>query len=121
VPWPSPQTTAYGLRVPSPIGGFVCLQALRETKGTGITVSESAIADGTRDLARSTGIDVCPEGGAAWAALAPPAKATTANSVVTPIRRIVNKGCFPVMVSSPLLILMFVVRCAEPAKASIVV
>src|SRR5204863_900179 len=29
-PWPSPRTEAYGLRVPSPIGGFICLRALRE-------------------------------------------------------------------------------------------
>jgi threonine synthase len=68
VPWPSPQTTAYGLRVPSPIGGFVCLRALRETHGTGVTVSEAKIAEATRALAKRTGIDVCPEGGAAWAA-----------------------------------------------------
>ena len=70
VPWPSPRTTAYGLRVPSPIGGFVCLRALRETHGTGVTVSEVKIAEGTRALAKMSGIDVCPEGGAAWAALA---------------------------------------------------
>ena len=69
VPWPSPRTTAYGLRVPSPIGGFVCLRALRETHGTGVTVSEARIAEATRELAKASGIDVCPEGGAAWAAL----------------------------------------------------
>ena len=45
VPWPSPHTTAYGLRVPSPIGGFVCLLALRATHGTGVTVAEGAIAE----------------------------------------------------------------------------
>jgi threonine synthase len=69
VPWPSPRTTAWGLRVPSPIGGFVCLRALRETRGTGVTVSEETIGEATRALARKSGIDVCPEGGAAWAAL----------------------------------------------------
>ena len=68
VPWPSPKTTAWGLRVPSPIGGFVCLRALRATHGTGITVSEKEIADGTLALARRSGLDVCPEGGAAWTA-----------------------------------------------------
>jgi threonine synthase len=66
--WPAPRTEAYGLRVPSPIGGFICLRALRETKGTAIAVSEAAIAKASRDLSRKTGIDVCPEGGAAWAA-----------------------------------------------------
>jgi threonine synthase len=68
VPWPDASTAAYGLRVPSPLGGFLCLQALRETKGTAVAVSEARIADGTRELAARSGIDVCPEGGAAWAA-----------------------------------------------------
>jgi threonine synthase len=68
VPWPSPHTKAYGLRVPTPIGGFVCLRALRETHGTGVAVPEATIGDATRAVAKQTGIDVCPEGGAAWAA-----------------------------------------------------
>ena len=68
VPWPNATTKAYGLRVPSPLGGFLCLRALRETKGTAVAVPEDAIAPATRELAARTGIDVCPEGGAAWAA-----------------------------------------------------
>jgi threonine synthase len=68
-PWPSPRTEAYGLRVPSPIGGFICLRALRETRGTAVAVPEAAIAPAAQELSRRTGIDVCPEGGAAWAAL----------------------------------------------------
>ncbi len=67
-PWPAPRTQAYGLRVPSPVGGFICLQALRETRGTAVAVAESAIGDAARELSRRSGIDVCPEGGAAWAA-----------------------------------------------------
>ena len=67
-PWPAPQTSAYGLRVPSPIGGFICLTALRETKGIALSVPESEIAKAAQELSRKTGIDVCPEGGAAWAA-----------------------------------------------------
>jgi threonine synthase len=68
-PWPSPHTAAYGLRVPSPIGGFLCLRALRETNGTAIAVPEADIAGATADLARRTGLDICPEGGAAWVAV----------------------------------------------------
>jgi threonine synthase len=68
VPWEGASTKAYGLRVPSPLGGFLCVRAVRETKGTAVTVSEARIADATRELAARTGIDVCPEGGAAWAA-----------------------------------------------------
>jgi threonine synthase len=68
-PWPDPHTAAYGLRVPSPIGGFVCLRALRETGGTAVAVEEAAIGPAAQTLARRSGIDVCPEGGAAAAAL----------------------------------------------------
>jgi threonine synthase len=67
-PWPDPHTEAYGLRVPSPIGGFICLRALRETKGTAVAIAEGAIAEASRALSRKTGIDICPEGGAAYAA-----------------------------------------------------
>ena len=69
-PWPNPQTRAYGLRVPSPLGGFICVRALRETNGTAVTITDEETDRATRDLAARTGIDVCPEGGAAWAALA---------------------------------------------------
>jgi threonine synthase len=67
-PWPAPRTEAYGLRVPSPIGGFICLRALRETNGTAIAIPEREIAPAAQELSRKTGVDVCPEGGAAWAA-----------------------------------------------------
>jgi threonine synthase len=68
-PWPNPHTKAYGLRVPSPLGGFLCVRALRETNGTAVTVTDEETDSATRALASRTGIDVCPEGGAAWAAL----------------------------------------------------
>ena len=67
--WPNPHTEAYGLRVPSPLGGFLCLRALRDTHGTAIAISEDEIKRATPALAAQSGIDVCPEGGAAWAAL----------------------------------------------------
>jgi threonine synthase len=67
-PWPAPRTEAYGLRVPSPIGGFICLRALRETNGTAIAIPEREIPPAAQELSRKTGVDVCPEGGAAWAA-----------------------------------------------------
>lgn len=69
-PWADAQTRAYGLRVPSPLGGFICLRALRETKGTAVAIEEEAMQRATSELAARSGIDVCPEGGAAWAALA---------------------------------------------------
>src|SRR3989442_1839002 len=61
-PWPDPRTNAYGLRVPSPIGGFLCLRALRETGGTAVAVPEAEIAPAAADLSRRSGVDACPEG-----------------------------------------------------------
>jgi threonine synthase len=66
--WSNPQTNAYGLRVPAPLGGFLCLRALRATDGTAIAIAEHELQHATPELAASSGIDVCPEGGAAWAA-----------------------------------------------------
>ena len=68
--WENAQTRAYGLRVPAPLGGFICLRALRETHGTAIAIEEADMQRATVELASRSGIDVCPEGGAAWAALA---------------------------------------------------
>jgi threonine synthase len=67
--WPDARTRVWGLRVPSPIGGFICLRALRETGGDAITIAEDDALDATSRLAARTGLDICPEGGAAYAAL----------------------------------------------------
>jgi len=67
-PFPDPTTRAWGLRVPAPLGGFLCLRAIRETGGTAVAVDESEMEIATGDLARRTGLDICPEGGAVWAA-----------------------------------------------------
>ena len=55
--------------VPSPLGGYLCVRVLRETNGTAVTVTEDETERATCALASKTGIDVCPEGGAAWASL----------------------------------------------------
>lgn len=67
-PWPVPTTTAYGLRVPNPIAGFLCLRALRETNGTAVAVPEADIVPAAAAMSAATGVDACPEAGAAWAA-----------------------------------------------------
>jgi threonine synthase len=68
-PWPNPTTSAYGLRVPHPIAGFLCLRALRETNGTAVAVPESEIGPAAAAMSAATGVDACPEAGAAWAAI----------------------------------------------------
>ncbi len=85
VPWPDPRTRVWGLRVPSPIGGFLCLRALRETGGLAVTVSEDAAASATHRLAARTGLDICPEGGAAFAAF----EALAAQGAISATDRVV--------------------------------
>lgn len=84
-PYPSPSTRAWGLRVPSPIGGFLCLRAIRETHGTAVAVDEASIAPAAAWLAAASGVDVCPEGGAAWAAV----EELRASGWITPEARVV--------------------------------
>jgi threonine synthase len=68
VAWADPKTRVWGLRVPSPLGGFLCLRAVRETYGTALAIPEADAAAATSRLAARTGLDICPEGGAAFAA-----------------------------------------------------
>lgn len=67
-PWLSPATRAWGLRVPSPIGGFLCLKAINETGGGSLAIPEEEIHRRTVEASDRFEVDFCPEGGAAWAA-----------------------------------------------------
>jgi threonine synthase len=67
--WESPQTTAWGLRVPRAVGDRLMLRALRDSNGGAIAVEESRIERAAADLRRREGIDAGPETGAAWLAL----------------------------------------------------
>jgi len=84
-PWPDARTRVWGLRVPSPIGGFLCLRAVRETSGLAVTVAEADAASATSRLAARTGLDICPEGGAAFAAF----EALAARGAIAPDERVV--------------------------------
>jgi threonine synthase len=68
-PWEHPVTHAAGLRVPSPFAGRQMLKILRETGGGAVAVSERAIAESQRLLARVEGIWTAPEAAALVAAL----------------------------------------------------
>ncbi|MBA3610165.1 MAG: threonine synthase [Rubrobacter sp.] len=68
-PWEDARTRASGIRVPSAIGDFLILDALRESEGAAVTVSEDAI-DKMQRLAGRTGVGyVGPESAAALAAV----------------------------------------------------
>jgi threonine synthase len=57
-------TIAAGLRVPKAIGDFLILDAIRESGGTAIAVTDDELVEGARELARNEGIFAAPEGGA---------------------------------------------------------
>ena len=68
-PWPDPVTAASGLRVPSSLGDFLMLRALRDSGGTAVAVEDREMMEMARRAGAREGIDACPEGGAAIAAL----------------------------------------------------
>ena len=68
-PWPSwPKTIAEGLRVPKPIGDFLILRVLYESRGIAVAVSDDEIMDSIDLIGRAQGIFACPEGAATLAA-----------------------------------------------------
>ncbi len=62
------QTLASGLRVPKPLGDFLVLNAVRESGGTAIAVSDEEMLDSGAQLAADEGIFAAPEGAACIAA-----------------------------------------------------
>jgi threonine synthase len=63
--WAGAATIAAGLRVPAAIGDYLILQAIRESGGTAITVTDEEMREGMRLAARQEGLFVSPESGAA--------------------------------------------------------
>ncbi len=57
-------TIASGLRVPGPLGDFLILRMLRQTRGTAIAVSDDDMLAAGRELAETEGIFAAPEGAA---------------------------------------------------------
>ncbi len=70
-PWENAQTIAAGIRVPSAIGDYLILAALRESGGGALTVTDGQIMDAIKRVAELEGMFVCPEGAATVAALEP--------------------------------------------------
>jgi threonine synthase len=67
--WQGAATISSGLRVPKPLGDFLILQAVRQSGGTAIAVSDEESIDAGLELARLDGMFVAPEGAACVAAL----------------------------------------------------
>ncbi len=62
--WESPQTTAWGIRVPAAVGDFMIIDAVKESGGCGVAVPEAAIAGAMREATALEGIAFCPESAA---------------------------------------------------------
>jgi threonine synthase len=67
-PWEDAQTRAFGLRVPGALGDFLILRALRDTEGGAVSVTDSEMVEGRRELGAREGVDASIEGGATLAA-----------------------------------------------------
>ncbi|GAB3442051.1 threonine synthase [Actinophytocola sediminis] len=68
-PWPDAHTVAFGINVPSALGDFLILDAVRDTGGTAIAVSDEDIVKAQADCAAAEGVLMCPEGAATLAAV----------------------------------------------------
>jgi threonine synthase len=68
-PWENARTRASGIRVPSAVGDFLILDALRESGGTAVAVSEDSISEMQTFAGRMGAGYVSPESAAALAAL----------------------------------------------------
>ena len=67
--WPNASTIADGLRVPHPFSDYLILNAIRETGGTALAVSDGDMVRAMRDVASAEGLFICPEGAATLVAL----------------------------------------------------
>jgi threonine synthase len=67
--WDNAMTVSSGLRVPKPLGDFLILRAVRESKGTCIAVSDRASLEAGARAGREDGIFPAPEGAACFAAV----------------------------------------------------
>jgi len=68
-PWENARTCASGLRVPSAVGDFMILDAIRESGGCAVAVEEGKIASTMRRTIALEGIPICPESAACVVAL----------------------------------------------------
>lgn len=99
--WENAQTCAFGITVPKAIGDFLVLEAVYETNGCAVAVSDEETLAAESLLATVEGAFVCPEGAACMAAT----QRLLNEGWIKPDERVVvlNTGCgikYPEIVSS---------------------
>ncbi|WP_294049834.1 threonine synthase [Sphingomonas sp.] len=87
--WEDAHTIAMGIRVPQAVGDFLILDAVRESGGVAMAVSDESIARAVDDAARKDGLLLCPEGGATLAAW----RKALAEGLVSPEEKVVLFNC----------------------------
>ncbi|MDQ0252049.1 threonine synthase [Sphingomonas kyeonggiensis] len=87
--WEDAHTIAMGIRVPQAVGDFLILDAVRESGGVAMAVSDESIARAVDDAARKDGLLLCPEGGATLAAW----RKALAEGLVSPEEKAVLFNC----------------------------
>ena len=68
-PWADAHTVAAGLRVPRAVGDFLILNAVRQSDGLAVSVTDQEILEAMNLLGMNEGILACPEGAATAAGL----------------------------------------------------
>ena len=68
-PWQNARCAAPGIRVPSAVGDFMILDAVRESGGCAIAVSDDRTEEWQARATRLTGLSICPEAGVCLGAL----------------------------------------------------
>jgi len=83
--FPNAATVASGLRVPRAIGDFLILDALRQSKGTAVAVTDDELIAATREIGAAEGLFCAPES----AACLPGLRQLLASRVVKPDESVV--------------------------------
>ncbi len=87
--WEGAHTVAAGIRVPKAVGDFLILDAVRNSNGFAIAVSDEAIIEAVARAAALDGFLLCPEGGATLAAY----EKALSDGLVSPTDRAVLFNC----------------------------
>ncbi|WP_164215199.1 threonine synthase [Virgibacillus sp. YIM 98842] len=64
--WDNSETLAFGINVPKALGDFLVLQAIYETAGCAVSVSDQALLEEQKLISQQEGLFICPEGAAAF-------------------------------------------------------
>ncbi|WP_044896099.1 threonine synthase [Bacillus alveayuensis] len=67
-PWENASTVAFGINVAKALGDFLILDAIKQTDGCAVSVSDETLLEELKFIASTEGVYVSPEGAAAFAA-----------------------------------------------------